>query len=198
MTVTQNTDLAVTYAKNRLYNQSFEEGLTSYAMAPGNNYVVYCGGGGGYGTNCFLEFSRGSGDFSSVSQDVATDVRGGDNYTVEAMLRCPPNQPACPITMTYWGLGITAGEARSASATIPADGRWYHCRVDYEHGGSAGFAGNHNVLRLEVYNNGPTQLVDVDFTSLELYVNRVTGTQSDPLPPPSSLGNCFLAGQYGL
>jgi hypothetical protein len=78
-----------------------------------------------------------------------------DRFLFGALVRCPINQPACPISVALWSL--SQGAASSASYTLPADGRWYFVELQGEQYTPA--VGN---LRFEVYNNHPSVNVDID------------------------------------
>ena len=194
MTSYTDRSVSASLVNNYLYNQSFEQNDANYAVNSGNNRSIYCGSGWGFNSNCFLEFNRGSAPQASVRQDVNFDVRAGDNYTAEAMLRCPVNQGSCPVVLAYWGLGGSS-ESRNVSVGLPSDGQWYMCHVDFDHGASSGFASNHNMLRFEVYNNFGGNL-DVDFTTLALAVQRTPNTQGDVNPKAAVTGNCVLHNRY--
>lgn len=194
--VRQSDNLTFGWTQNILYNQSFEQGMAGYSVQPGNNNFVYCNGQG-FGSNCYLEFNRGTGATASVYQLVSYDVRPGDNYTAEVMLRCPPNQPTgvCYVGMVYWSIFPAPFEAAVAYAFLPTDDQWYLCKVDYEHGGTTGFGSAHSALVFEVQNLNFNNL-RVDFTTLALYTNRTSRTQVDPTSPPEAGPPCQLAGQY--
>lgn len=200
--VTQSQTYGETFVTNKLANHDFAGGTaTGWANTAGNQKAVYCGGQGfGSQDPCFMQFNRGTNSAASVYQDKSVRTYPGDQFTGEAMLRCPvTNAYDCQVRLSIWGLGLTANQQKYVSATLPRDGRWYHCKVDEEHGFGSGFTGDHNVLRFEVYNltgGSPPQNLDLDFTSRSLFYDRITGTTGDPSSPPASGGNCFLASQY--
>ena len=184
--------------QNWLYNQSFEEGypgFPGYALQPGNNYAVYCNGGG-YRSNCFLEFNRGSNSIASVYQDVTPphSIQATDNYTAEAMVRCPSGQPSCSIRLAYWGLGGQYQEVKYSQLGLAADGRWYMCRVDVGHNGTS-FATGHDKLRWELYSLNNSNL-NVDYTTIAMPVQTTSDTKSDRAPLPSNGALCEYADWY--
>lgn len=193
--VRQVDTLARSWTIDYLINQSFEQGLTGYGILdPSNNRVVYCDGRG-FGSNCFLEYNAGGAPQASVFQDYPYGVRSGDKFSSEVMLRCPGGQPGCSATLAIWGRGVTQDESRSIGLSLPADGIWYICRLDQEHGFGTGFSSNHSELRWEVYNTGGNNL-DVDFTLLGPFSDRIDGTLGDQAAPPVALPVCYPAGSF--
>ncbi|MHB8664809.1 MAG: hypothetical protein ACYDH6_19200 [Acidimicrobiales bacterium] len=188
------------WAQNFLYNQSFESSSQNYYFSPGANHVVYCPVLLVFDGNCYLEFNSGGTAFSYVGQTVQYATQPGDNYTAEVALRCPAVYPSgCPIYLAYGGPDGTP-EVIYNSATIPGNSAWYLCRLDWRHG--AGPPPNtqmlypHSQLSWAVYNLAPNSNLDVDFTTLALYTDIVTGTQGDPSAPPTVGPNCVLSTQY--
>ncbi len=140
--------------------------LKSYRMGnPRNNRNVYCQPGGGYGSDCFLQFNRGSASTAAVFQDVTLHTSKGDNLTAEAMIRCPVNQAGCDVKLE---LSADNGQdPRWVRCTIPSNGRWYSIRLDGNHGfeGKDGFASSHRRISWALHNLGIGSL-DVDFVTL--------------------------------
>lgn len=194
--VRQDDTRRVVFNHNFLYNQSFEQGLTQYGfLDPSSTKSLLCSGG--FGSSCFLRLARGGGSAASVYQDVSYGVRVGDHFTSEVMLRCPSNTGPCSAELTYWGLGgFQEQEHRSVPVAIPNDFRWYHCRLDFEHGAGLSFERIHSKVRWEVYNTHSFRSIDIDFTTLANHVDRTDRTAGDPAPPPDSLAPCVLADQY--
>lgn len=128
--------------------------------------AVYCNRLQGYGSDCYLEFNRGTATKASVRQTVPVAVHASDNLTAEARVRCPSGQGSCPITLAIWGLGGER-ESRSISCTIPASDEWWAIRLDGDNGFEQGFAYDHSAVMWELYNEGDaTTSLDVDYTAL--------------------------------
>jgi hypothetical protein len=200
--VIQAQNVTVQWSQNKLYNQSLED-FTAYNFAspsPTASHATYCNKSG-FQSNCFVEWNTGTASsWASIWQDTTfPTVRAGDNYTLEAMLRCPgnPSNIYCTSVLRYWG-EPNNDELRSANVTLPDDGLWYLCRLDIEHGeGGIGLARNHAGIRFEVYNttiNGVN--LDMDYTTMANPVDRITSTTGDPVAPPSAGGACTPALLY--
>lgn len=192
--VTQTQTRTVDWTHNYLYNQSFEQGVTAYSFGSGNNYAVYCDGSG-FGSSCYLQYNRGSAGTAIVGQSVNLNTTPGDSFTVEAMIRCRTGT-SCPVRLVYWGLGGSYPAENAVSyPSIPNDGRWHICRLDWSHGANVNFAYPHSILRWEVFNDSGGNM-DVDFTHLGLYTERLAGTSGDQAPPPPVGPTCQPAGQF--
>lgn len=192
----QDENRKFSFNQNFLYNQSFEQGLAQYGfLDPNSSKTLRCDGG--FGTPCFLRLGRGGGSAASVYQDVPYGVRVGDHFTSEAMLRCPSTSGPCSAVLAYWRLGgFQQQESRSLAVEIPNDSRWYHCRLDFEHGAEAGFDRIHSKVRWEIYNAHSFRSLDIDFTTLANYTDRTDMTRGDPAPFPDPLAPCVPSDQY--
>ena len=141
-------------------NPTFADGAAAWIRrsAPGgqSNWAVYPGG---YEAPNFLEFNcAGTVARCSVYQDMGPfDVSTIDSYTFGTLVRCPVNQPSCPVSVALWSL--SEGAAAGRSYTIPADGKWYVIEMRGEE-----WASRWGFLRFEVYNNHPSTNVDIDQT----------------------------------
>lgn len=123
---------------------------TTHQSATGSAYEapgyarVYCGGVAG----CAVLTDR---SFTTLASDI---------FNVEFAVRCPSGQPDCPIQIRLTGMGVTTTEASAVNYVVPADGGWYLAKF-----GVAGF-NQHSSLRVHVYNNHATNLLDLDFGTL--------------------------------
>ncbi|HUP69896.1 MAG TPA: hypothetical protein VM142_08770 [Acidimicrobiales bacterium] len=197
----QSATVSRSWDANSLYNQSFEDGYASYAFInPSTVRQIECTPGSGFGSDCYLSLRpAGSSTLHSVYQDVPYPVQPGDEFSAEVMVRCKVKQttPNCAGTLAVWGYGGAGltDERRRQNLSIPSDGQWYLCRLDQEHGFEAGFVERHNFIRWELYVLGPNAL-DVDFTHLGGFTDRITGTAGDFPSKPLSLPTCSLAGSF--
>lgn len=131
-----------------------------------NNWYRYCNGGGFY-SDCFVEFNGGSSDQVSLYQDAQMPVTTQTNVVADAVVRCPAGQGDCVAVLAVWGDPGTAGqESQSVRCDLPADGRWYHLRLDGSDtvlgNGDPTFARPHSTVRWELYDRTPGSNLDVD------------------------------------
>lgn len=156
----RTTKMTWQWNSNKLLNPTFASGAgpwTRRSAAGGqSNWAVYAGG---YEAPNFLEFNcAGTVAGCSVYQDIGSGfVRSTDSYTFGTLVRCPANQPACPVSLVLWSLSQGAAAGRSYS--VPADGQWYLLEMRGEEWASAW-----GYLRFEVYNNHPGVNLDIDQT----------------------------------
>jgi len=171
----------MTWAGNLVPNYSFESsGSAGYTFSPAGSIsqTVWCTP---YGrrSNCFLEFKHTSYGNAYVYRDIpGMAVPAGDNLTAEASLKCP-GPGNCPAAIYYAGADGSY-EERATFFTVPGDGIWYDCRVDFEHNGSSGLNYSHTVLRVGVLNATGSGYLSVDQISLSpTPVFRVHDTAGD-------------------
>jgi hypothetical protein len=135
-------------------------------LSPDQNWYRYCNGAGFY-TQCFVEFNGGRADQASIYQDAPMPVTSSTNVVADAVVRCPANQGDCVAVLAVWGdPGSPGQESRAVRCNLPANGRWYHLRLD----GADGVLGNsdptfdspHSVVRWELYDRTPGSNLDVD------------------------------------
>lgn len=193
--VTQTDTRTSASWQNSLLNQSFEDGTANYSINNTNGHFVYCGGFG-WQSNCALQFNNaGSGSWVSVSQDVVGYTNPGYEGNAEVMVRCPSGGPTCSGAVAVWGLGGYQNESRVAYFSLSAGSGWHLCRLDEEHGWGSGFSYSHDKLRFEVYNNSGNNL-DLDYTTLAKWTDRIDGTASERLDPPPVGGVCTNPAAY--
>jgi hypothetical protein len=136
-----------------------------------NDYFQYCNGGG-YRSNCYVEFNGGRSDAVSLYQDTYMSVTGlSTNVVADAMVRCPAGQGDCTAVLAVWGdPGKSTQESQSVLCHLPADNRWYHLRLDGADGilgnGDPTFWRSHQIVRWELYDRTPHSNLDVDDAAL--------------------------------
>jgi len=173
--VSRNRNVSTVVALNQLSNPGFEASkpLQGYKMSdPRNKQKVYCQPGGGYGSNCFLQFNGGSASAPAILQDVTLRTLKGDHLTAEAMIRCPVNQASCVVTLEL-SAPDNGRESRAVSCTIPSNGRWYSIRLDGNHGFAKGFVNPHARITWGLHNLRGN--LDVDAATLADGYSTVVG-----------------------
>jgi hypothetical protein len=115
--------------------------------------------------------------------------RRGEMLTGEVAVRCRKGwaQSCAVVVAARAEFGGYSSESRSVSGTVVDDGRWYICRLDYDHGAQPQLSNPHTNVRWEVQ-NGSHGNMDVHYTFLGRKTRAVTGGQ-DPdgnVTPPGS------------
>jgi hypothetical protein len=181
-----------------------------------NNWYRYCDGSG-HASRCFVEFNGGRSDAVSLYQDVAMPTTETTSLVAGAVVRCPKGQAGCRAVLAVWGdPGDPHQETQSLRCELPADGRWYHLRLDGSDNtvanGDPTFTRSHQIVRWELYNRTPRSNLDVDDAFLsadspdrvpfaeENQNDRVCVTDEESNPVPQQRGestpNSWKDGAY--
>ena len=145
---------------------------------PTGTYPYYAVDGSKY-----VKFRRPAGT-STIWSDTNYGADPTDSFTVTAMVRCLPSSSYSDCRGEI-GYKTTAGLSfeNDTYIQIPDNGRWYVCRVDWDHGGIPAWPTNGgSKVRVFVRNYRTNQYLHVDDFRLGGYTNNVTSTQGDPGP----------------